>query len=428
MVACSSSSNPATSDASASDGNGGSDGALIDAVPVDGLNADVPLGFDCDPNAPLGLVTVHTGAGVAVIANDVNGEYVGRTVANNAGIATIMVPGCGSVTAARPAALYALVSNVSAGDEVWPDGSRDARPPFEQGTLRIYVDLQYPGATQYWISGPAEGVLVSPGVYDLTWRDTSTTGAPVTLLIEPIDPVTNVPLGSAYAVVDDARTVGAEVHITSWSTSPAGHHFAVQLPADVTVLYASLAPELRGDQYRAQSRSFAPPSPAPTWDLVVPPVGSGNLLSLLMDAPGNIIFLEKDLGAPLTPSVSLDLVNELPPPILNAARSSDTVRPTVSWTLGSGGVQPDSIAIFAASDQVSWRILVPPSATSFRMPELPNDLAVTYVLPWRPRLYLLEASDLPGYAAARGDPTQAYLAGRKLRDGVTFRVRQYDAP
>lgn len=114
MVACSSSSNPATSDASASDGNGGSDGALIDAVPVDGLNADVPLGFDCDPNAPLGLVTVHTGAGVAVIANDVNGEYVGRTVANNAGIATIMVPGCGSVTAARPAALYALVSNVSA--------------------------------------------------------------------------------------------------------------------------------------------------------------------------------------------------------------------------------------------------------------------------------------------------------------------------
>lgn len=396
------------------------------AVPV------VPASYGCDPTAAPGSVRVHTnGGGVMVATHDVFGTYLGSGVSVGPqfgdGIADVMVPGCGAITVVRPNSGYATITYLAAGDELWPESPRTAdHAATNTGPAEIYVDASYPGSNGSTLSGPVSASQIAVNHLSFEWR-TSLSGTSDRLLVLPVDPSSGYPMGDAYALLPlPAAANPPALHVTSWTPSPPARHFTVKLPAVTTSGYEAMYASVQdGDPHRSSPVTSTVPTSNLVFDARAPEFGEGALLQLFFGIAHQHIYFAREFPLPMSSSVALDLSAELLQVVLSTSRSTDP-RPTIEWTLSTAGVVPDNILVGLGSDQfVGWRILVPPGATSVRIPQLPANLTLTYNNTVPPRLTLFDASDVADYTHARTDPTRGTSAGSNYLVGGTVQTSTF---
>jgi hypothetical protein len=108
--------------------------------------------------------------------------------------------------------------------------------------------------------------------------------------------------------------------------------------------------------------------------------------------------------------------------VLSASATLDPTRSVVSWSVEPSQQIEDAVAIHLYDDQARlWRIAAPPGTTSLRVPELPQDLRLTFNTKAVAGVTLHEESTVAGYADARLGAAELFGAPRLLQEGARWR-------
>lgn len=401
--------------------------AAADAMPDAALPV-IPPEYECDVMQP-GTVNVRTsGPNVTVLVHDVFGALVARTTSGPNSSVDITVPGCGGVTAAANG-LYHTITYVRDGDVLWLDTLPGGASPL-RGPGRLYIDTPVAGANSYRLVGPVSSSLVAndPTARDLFWTDRSVNAQGLTTFaVHPTDSVTGLPVPDTYHVFQDvllASTMQSPLRLTSWSSQTWTLDLQLTFPQPTSVPLNSFAIWHETHQYFTQSGPSIPAGITHDFSIELPAYGSG--LSIFLryrEAPaGNLKTHWQVIPIPQVP-LQLDLSSQLPD-ILSTAIAQSSARPTVSWTLQPSSSSPPDLTVLRVQNPVEWRFALPPGLTSYRLPELPPDLALD-LSNINVGVTLYESTDYSGYAAARGRFVETFIRGPALPMGLIFRATSY---
>lgn len=423
---------------SSSSGDGGTiedaspdDGAANDGPEAD-ANADgtplpvIPPAYECDVHQP-GMVKVRTYTpSSTLLIHNVFGSLITRTTSGPTAIVDVLVPGCGSVTMIGPG-IYHTVTHVRGGDDLWIATPPDLPQP-GQGPARVYIDSVVAGAT-YYSGEPFYTSLVAnePAAIDLTWNKHKLTSQGLATVVVhanfPGESETNV-LYSVFDNVSMAAAIQTPLHVTSWRTQTSAYQLRMMLATPVDVANTFLFTWANDVLYEPRYAHLETTPATFSSDFVVPTYGDGLLVggSFVgsLAAPSQARGYEAVIPRPSTATIPLDLTEALLPELLTTSVSTSPSRPEFSWTTGPSTVTPDLVILWVGGP-LQWRIALPPGATSYRLPELPADLAKDFSAVIDCGVSLHEASDQAGYAVARARYVGAFIAGRKYPMGLVLR-------
>jgi hypothetical protein len=381
---------------------------------------------ECSATAP-GVVRVHsTGFDEIYFTHDATGALVERHDAGTSKLLDLVVPPCGAVTwLERTRTFFETTTQLVDGDELYTFlGSPFVQPQ----QAEIVIDTPLTGASTYVAYG-GDGCSGS-GTSNISMSYTSdcTSGdGKGTIVVVPY----GTPPPFAFAVFENvnfAATRTSPLHVTQWQTTAPQHQIALDLdsaPLAVDCFVGSLRGVL---QYSLNQIVVQQPTATSTLDVQFAEFGDGHVYvcEVVRDANRRTYFARKSGAmAAFVTIAEADLLSA----VVDAGVVLDAARPTIEFTVDREGAEEDVVmgAMFGissdGSQQMSWRGVAPPGTRSFRVPELPADLAPVFEVP-EPILSLYESTITAGYHDAIHDTTP-FMISRYALPLQTLRMTEF---
>lgn len=345
----------------------GDDGvrALPDAPTVDGETS-----VDAPPGGAV-TVTAWTGNGVRdpdaiVLFQTASGSLVSRAGTDANGSASGDVPAGGMVTVVQGDTITTIVQ-VGGGDALTVGNNVMAMP----GTATVVVPVAPAGTTNHQVLGACGGGS-SAG--------TTISFAMVAACPQPSTVVAVARAGAttqAFLVESVAIGAGATTTLTGAWVAPAGFRAIVEnVPASVTrVLSAAGSRFGTTTVYAVPTELPAPANGSSEGTIPFPPVFGDSVDVRLFVGQG---FEAYQQSSETLPGTGRDTFTFDASQLLPWIESIDGDFADVAWTQSSGDDYDGAIATieyqYKSSTQLTWRVILPPSARQFALPMLPSDI------------------------------------------------------
>lgn len=340
---------------------------------------------DAKPSVVTVTVTRRSGpaADVLVVFHDADGAVLGTAKTDATGKATssTTIPAQVSVLlgGASSGRLVHTWTGVEAGDDLVV---KDPFPTTEEpGVYGFHLFGTYEGADSYGLTvGPCTGIWSSPSNEQAlplnAWENCL--GTPTAVLASALVDF-DISAPKAFAFKKDigvpAGSDALSVSLPDWQAPASTTLTLTNRPTDIGVL-VSLGDIVGGVRFET-ARQWASEADTATLDY---PTGFGDahqFAATFGRGTSNNVFLKRSAAAT---AASLDLATALPTIETLTFDTTDTKRPTLTWTASSSLASSDGgegfINFYGENESTfGWSFVVAPGATSIRVPQFPAEAA-----------------------------------------------------
>ncbi|AKV01367.1 hypothetical protein AKJ09_08030 [Labilithrix luteola] len=365
------------------------DAGTYEPPAVDASKADVDTADAADAKPSVVTVTVTRGSGpaadVLVVFHDAAGAVLGTTKTDATGKATssTTIPAQVSVLLGGAASgrLIHTWTGVEAGDDLV------VKDPFpttveDRGAYGFHLFGSYEGADSYGVTvGPCGGSWPSQSIEAAllinAWENCL--GTPTAVLASALLDY-NISAPKAFAFKKDIGVPAAgpealSVSLPDWQAPANATLTLTNRPADVGVA-VSLGDIVGGVRFET-ARQWASEADTATLDY---PAGFGDAHQFgaaFRKGTSSNVFLKRSAAAT---AASFDLATALPTIETLTFDTTDTKRPTLTWTASSSLASSDGGEGFIDfydrhENTFGWSFVVAPGATSIRVPQFPAEAA-----------------------------------------------------